>query len=93
MGQVLRQRRLVYEETARPQHTRNLAKRGPRSVNTTTDMVASSEVDDEIDARRLQGQIANIGLEKRCRHARRSKSPRRDVERGCVDVHACERER
>ena len=54
MREMLRHRRLVHEETARSQDARDLAKRGARAFDAPADVVAGAEIDDEIDARRLE---------------------------------------
>jgi len=65
MCEVLRDTRLMDEQSVRAKHPRDLAKRGELSRFPAADVIARSEVDHEIEAVIVEREVAHVGHVKR----------------------------
>ena len=63
MGQHLRDSRFVHKPTARPKDSVDLTQNRSRAGGPAADVVASPEVDDEIDTRALERHSARVTLD------------------------------
>jgi hypothetical protein len=91
--EVLRDRCLVHEQPAMPQHARDFPQRSPCAGRSSADVIAGAEVDHEIEARGFERQVANIREVHVRRHAERTHVSRRRRDECGVDIHADERRR
>src|SRR3954452_3537606 len=90
MREPLRESGLVHEQSAHPQHARDLVERGESTSVSAANVITGAEVDHEIEAATRKGQIAHVRhVQRSVRTARLQLYPR-VTERRSVDVDANE---
>jgi len=90
MCEVLRDTRLMDEQSVRAKHPRDLAKRGELSSFPAADVIARSEVDHEIEAVIVEREIADVSHVKRYASLRATDTPLRGANQRRIDVDSRE---
>ena len=82
---------LVHEQPTWPEDPCDFGQREPRPFGPAAYVVAGAEVDDEVDARRLDGYAPNGTLNHRRTHARRAHASLGEPDEHRIDIEAEQR--
>ena len=88
MRQVLRYRRLVHEESVHAEDACDLAQGVAGAARAAAHVVARAEIDDEVERRGLERQIADVLVKDRCVDPSVRHSTSRQFNEHGIDVHA-----
>jgi hypothetical protein len=93
MGEMLRNRRLVDEESPHAQHARNLGESRRCTASPAANVIARSKVDDEIEASVLEWKRSKVPLDDHRRDRRGGHTLLGERDKMRVDVQTSERRR
>lgn len=93
MGEMLRNRRLVDEESANAQHARDFGESRRCTAGAAANVIAGPKVDDEIEAAGLEWKESNISLDDRRRDPRVGHALLSERDETRVDVQTSQRRR
>ena len=88
MRQVLRYRRLVHEESVHAEDACDLAQGVAGAARAAAHVVARAEIDDEVERRGLERQVADVLVKDRCVDPSVRHSTSRQFNEHGIDVHA-----